>query len=300
MPAIDLRRYLTTLIAGEGVAGTGDLTVSQRGAGANMSVDIASGLAVIQGDSVSGQGLYAVYNDGLYNLTGFTAAHATNPRVDRVVLRVRDAFHGDAANDIGPLILTGTATAGATLVNLTGAPAVANNQLLLANILVPAGAVSITAANIDATVRPLLLPRMNRPAVRAYHSGTQAAGSGVFTTLVFDSERYDRGNLHGTPTSLLVAPVTGIYSAFANLEFPANATGARALRLRVNGVTVIADDLRTSAGATHATRVGLSTEYLLAAGDYVEALAFQDSGVSLNVGGTTPYQSEFGMALVAA
>jgi hypothetical protein len=155
MPALDLRRFLTAGIQSEGVRGPSDLAVSQRGAGANMSVDIAAGYAYVQGDAVTGQGMYFAYNDGAYNLTGFTGADPSLPRIDRVVLRVRDAFHGDAANDVSFQILTGTPSAGATLANLTGAASPGNGQLLLANVLVPASSSSITNANIDTAVRPL-------------------------------------------------------------------------------------------------------------------------------------------------
>jgi len=154
MPALDLRRLITAIVQSEGVRTSTDLQVAQRGAGANMSVDISSGFATIQGDVVAGQGFYFAYNDAVYNLSGFTAANATNPRIDRVVIRVRDAFHGDPANDVSFQILTGTATSGANLSNLTGAAAVGNSQLLLANILVPANATSITTGNI-ANVAPV-------------------------------------------------------------------------------------------------------------------------------------------------
>jgi hypothetical protein len=153
MPALDLRRMIKAAVGGEGVVAAGDLAVAQRGAGANMSVDIAAGEAYVLGESVTNQGLYYVYNDAVYNLTGFTAAHATLPRIDRVAIRVRDAFHGDAANDEAAVILTGTATSGATLANLTGAAAVPANHMLLANVLIPATSTTITTANIDTTVR---------------------------------------------------------------------------------------------------------------------------------------------------
>jgi hypothetical protein len=155
MPALDLRRFLTALSQAEGVRSLTELQVSQRAAGANMSVDISSGYGFVQGDAVTGQGMYLAYNDATYNLTGFTAAHATLPRIDRVAIRVRDAFHGDAANDISFQIVTGTATSGATLANLTGAAAVPSSHLLLANVLVPAAATTITSANI-ANVAALL------------------------------------------------------------------------------------------------------------------------------------------------
>jgi len=136
------------------------MQVSQRAAGANMSVDIAAGHAVIFGDDVAGQGVYSAYNDGVVNLA-IAAAHASLPRVDRVCLRLRDAFHGGAANDFAFVVVAGTPTSGATLSNLSGAAAVPANHLLLANVLVPAAAASILAANIG-DVRPFLSPSNSR------------------------------------------------------------------------------------------------------------------------------------------
>ena len=159
-PALDIRRYLGVGLQ-EGVVGVNDMAVAQRGAGANMSVDIGAGEALIQGDTVTNQGRYYVLNDAVTNVTGFSAANATNPRIDRVTLRVRDQFHGDAANDISFQIVTGTATAGATLTNLNGAAAVPGSQLLLANVLIPANATTITTGNIDTTVRPLIYAQGN-------------------------------------------------------------------------------------------------------------------------------------------
>lgn len=152
MPALDLRRTVG-VGRSEGVVAGGDMAVAQRAAGANLSVDIAAGEAYVQGDAITNQGMYYAYNDAVSNLATFTAAHATLPRIDRVALRVRDAFHGDAANDEAFVVVTGTATSGATLANLTGATAVPANHLLLANVLIPAAATSITTANIDTTVR---------------------------------------------------------------------------------------------------------------------------------------------------
>lgn len=187
MPALDLRRMMACLIASEGVAGQADMKVSQRAAGANMTVDIAAGEAVVQGDQVTNQGFYWALNDAVFNLTGFTAAHASLPRIDRVVLRIRDAFHGDAANDVSFQIKTGTATSGATLANCTGALAPGNNEFLLANVLIPAAATTITDANIDTTgaqnnspaVRPVYVPAGNifpSGAVTEFAGATAPAG----------------------------------------------------------------------------------------------------------------------------
>lgn len=164
MPALDLRRYLMTLVADEGVRLKDDLKVSQRAAGANMSVDVAAGLGLALGDDVAYQGPYLVPNDAVLNLA-IAAADPTNPRVDRVIAEVRDSFHGGAANDCRIRVVTGTPTSGATLVNCTGAGAVPNNAILLGNVLVAAGAASITDAAIDTTGGQNNSPRVRPPIV---------------------------------------------------------------------------------------------------------------------------------------
>lgn len=152
MPALDLRRYLGSLISTEGVRTSSDLAVSQRAAGANMSVDVAAGTAVIQDDHASGGGFYHGVWTATENLV-ITAAHATLPRVDRIVALVKDMHLGDASNAVELAVIDGTPTAGATLSNLNGAAAVPSSALLLANVLVAAADTSITNAEIDTTVR---------------------------------------------------------------------------------------------------------------------------------------------------
>lgn len=104
-----------------GVVNTGDLMVTQRAAGANMSVDVAAGSAWVKGTSSARQGIYNVYNDATVNLA-LVSANPTNPRVDQIILRVYDSSDGGSAQDLGAVeVVTGTATAGATLTNRNGA-----------------------------------------------------------------------------------------------------------------------------------------------------------------------------------
>jgi hypothetical protein len=58
--------------------------------------------------------------------------------------------------------------------------------------------------------------------------------------------------------------------------------GIRGVSLRLNGTTYLAY-MRTSAFATYALEAAISTLKSLAVGDYVELLAFQSSGGSLNI-----------------
>jgi microcystin-dependent protein len=62
-----------------------------------MSVDVAAGDAIVQGDDSSNQGRYAGRVDATYNLTGFTAPAGSNQRYDLVVLKMNDPDDGGSA-----------------------------------------------------------------------------------------------------------------------------------------------------------------------------------------------------------
>jgi hypothetical protein len=66
--ALDARALLDALILTEGVIGLTSLAVTQRGAGANFSVDVATGFACITGDDVALQGKYLVQSTAVTNL----------------------------------------------------------------------------------------------------------------------------------------------------------------------------------------------------------------------------------------
>lgn len=148
--ALELRHALTPDNQ-EGVVGAGDLKVS---AGAGMTVDVAAGIGFVQGDAVADQGLYRIRNDATKNsaafdLGGITPAHATLPRIDQIICRVYDQTHDGLGLRKWRLeVLTGTATSGATLDNRTGATALPNSAFRIADILIPAAAVSVIAGNV--------------------------------------------------------------------------------------------------------------------------------------------------------
>lgn len=119
----------------EGIAGAStDLAMT---ATTGLGVSVAAGRAFVKGDDRSSQGSYYCYIPAAQTATA-TAAHATLPRVDRVVLRVYDADVTGSQTKWAVEIIAGTATAGATLSNLSGAASVPNGALLLYNLLVPA------------------------------------------------------------------------------------------------------------------------------------------------------------------
>lgn len=122
---------------------TGDLAVTQTGT-PGMSVSVAAGWAWVKGTTSATQGMYQTYNDAATTLT-VTTANPTNPRIDRVVLTIRDAAYAGSSNDCILQVIAGTAAASPT------APATPASSLSLATISVAAGATSILNANITDT-----------------------------------------------------------------------------------------------------------------------------------------------------
>jgi hypothetical protein len=126
----------------EGVVGSSALAVTERGAGANMSVDVAAGVAWIKGDdSSASQPCYRVYNDATKNLT-VTAADATNPRIDLVIAEVRDAAFSGVSTDWRLRVVAGTPAGSPS------APATPSNAIVLARLSVPALDTTIGTAQI--------------------------------------------------------------------------------------------------------------------------------------------------------
>lgn len=145
--ALDVRR-LAQAPAQEGV-----LTPSTDylpGAGvAAKTITVAAGEALVQGDSVTNQGRYYHRNSATQTLDLATAPDATNPRIDQVVLEVKDDAHDASGLNVGRLrVISGTPSSGATLTNRTGAAALPSSCMRIADVLVPAG---YNAAFVPAT-----------------------------------------------------------------------------------------------------------------------------------------------------
>jgi microcystin-dependent protein len=109
-----------------------------------MSVQVAAGVAVIQGDNQIFQGKYLAREQAVTTGLAITAAPGSGARRDLVVLQVRDPnATGPAGDDAVLAVVTGVASA--TPVD----PAVPASALVLARVRVAAGTGSITAGLID-------------------------------------------------------------------------------------------------------------------------------------------------------
>jgi hypothetical protein len=92
----------------------------------------------------------------------------------------------------------------------------------------------------------------------------------------------------GGAPSRLTAPVAGWYTISGVAEFAANLTGARSLRILLNGAgSGIARVYFSEVPQVNDVfDLNISTEYYLAVNDFVELQVFQASTGSLNVQGS--------------
>ena len=145
-------------------------------------------------------------------------------------------------------------------------------------------------------------PPGNDISARVFNSADITVSSlkpGEWTSLTFDSERWDTANLHETATNSgrLKALVAGKYYIFANITWESPiGTGLWGLRLQLNGKTVIAEQSLPNTAAPFRISMSVGTLYALAAGDYVEVQVFQNSGNPLLIRTIPATSPEFGMA----
>jgi hypothetical protein len=142
-PAENDRLSTQALYATTGTIGSSSLAVTQNSP-AGMSVIVASGWCGIVGTTQANMGTYVVFNDA-NNVLTVTTANPTNPRIDRVVVTVQDAYYSGAFNDVIFQVIAGT-PAGSPV-----APSTPANSISLATIAVGAGVTSILNANITDT-----------------------------------------------------------------------------------------------------------------------------------------------------
>jgi len=186
------------------------------------------------------------------------------------------------------------ATPGAVTVALGGSTDEVPAQTILGANVAVGDIVDVLAAGN----RPPLILAAGSPAARVYNSANISVANFSHQYLTFNSERFDNDSIHSTSsnTDRLTAPSAGVYLIQAHVRFASNATGTRALRLQVNGSTLIALRSQAAVAAGYGqTELEISTTYKLAANDYVRVSAFQDSGGALNVEAGGNFSPEFAM-----
>jgi hypothetical protein len=128
---------------------------------------------------------------------------------------------------------------------------------------------------------------MTPPRCTLRSSVTQVIAASTITALLFDTEDDDNAGLHSTVsnTSRITFPIAGIWLYGAMLSLPSGiSTGSRFIgQIRLNGATVMANEEQSQPQA--GTFIGLNPVRgrLHAAGDYIEAIVYQDSSGSVTL-----------------
>lgn len=142
---LDIRSVVDAIYAVEGVVGTGALLVAQRAAGANFSVDVAAGFAVVTGDDTSTQGKYLCQSTAVENVV-IPSPPVSGSRIHRVIARVKDKTHNGTWSTyewtLECLEDTGS-----------GTPALPASAISLALVTVASTDTSVLDAKIDGSVR---------------------------------------------------------------------------------------------------------------------------------------------------
>jgi len=135
--------------------------------------------------------------------------------------------------------------------------------------------------------------------VRAIRTSNQSVANATDTAIQLNAaDDFDTNSLHdiSTNNTRLTASVAGYYHVIGEIKFATSTAGTqRYAKIRYNGSTVKAQSVDAQAPATGVTPViQVSTLVDLSASDYVELMAYQDSGGALNV-----TDAKFMMFLVA-
>lgn len=142
-----------------------------------------------------------------------------------------------------------------------------------------------------------------------FNNASGSAGVGGYTTINWDSERYDQQGLHDTVTNnwKVTVPVDGKYVAIANVQLAAAAGGTdRRCRILKNataadgtGATEIAEGSAEPNGSK-AVRIFIAVEVDMLAGDVLSVQCWQDSGGTIALTKTAASSPEFSVRRVGA
>ncbi len=198
-----------------------------------------------------------------------------------------------AGKTLTDLVATSIATAKGDLLAATGSDAVSR-------LAVGGDGRVLTADSGQSTGLAWAAARANVGA-RVYNSADISCSSGVWTTLTFDSEKWDTDNIHSTisNTGRLTCNSAGLYVVTLGLltEFGAAWSVASRIRYTPSGGSAVTIAAHFKKSDTHYW--DMATVYRLAIGDYLTVEFYQNSGVSRAARRGGDYSVEFGIHLLA-
>jgi hypothetical protein len=132
-------------------------------------------------------------------------------------------------------------------------------------------------------------PPVVTPVVLCSNNADQSLVSGAETPLTVGGAIFGQGGFSVSGGTKLTFPEDGYYLIGASVEFSGNNTGIRRLALRVAGtgnppMAIVQQDASAAGAPWYGlTLLSVSGIQFRAAGSYVEAFAYQNSGATLSV-----------------
>lgn len=126
------------------------------------------------------------------------------------------------------------------------------------------------------------------------HNANQSIGTGPWTALAMNTDVYDPLALHDVVTnnSRITFNFTGRVECHLHFVYDSNSTGVRSCSIRKNGTSFRGVVPRNATSGDNTGAQALC-ELDVVPGDYVEPMALQNSGVSLNVLSAADYSPHF-------
>ncbi len=153
-----------------------------------------------------------------------------------------------------------------------------------ARIGVGANGTVLTADSTEATGLKWATVGSSFVGCRAFSAVNQSISNGVETAIAFASETFDTDSFHSTVTNntriTIPAGKGGYYQITGLLSYNSSTVGQRDFYIRLNGTTVLANACTSDVGNTVIGQNVVDVRNL-AATDYIELMAYQDSGGAL-------------------
>lgn len=237
----------------------------------NSAVDVQVGGTAL-GDLVVEDSDFQVEGTAETRLLGTSEMYFANPNYDTETLISGKALSNEVQTSDYQLQYQEAQITALNVLDLQG-----DGQLVVADLPVP------TTTKV--------------PACRAYKSALQTLTTATATAINFDSTRFDNDGIHDNVTNntRLTCKTSGIYLIVGNISYAPNGTGLRQTTIQLNGGTPIGVQMDNLGTAFGATQMCVTAIYRLFTTDYVELIAYQESGGNLDVQASAPRSPELSM-----
>lgn len=144
----------------------------------------------------------------------------------------------------------------------------------------------LTAAKMNTDVRDGLNFLLSPPRALLHKSTNQSVTSNTFASITWNSEQYDNDAAHSDATnpSRYTAQTAGWFEFHALIQYEGtSSTGDRQAMFLKNGAGNPIGMLVTRTNNSNSATCLIMAWSLMSVGDYIEAQAWQNSGVAINV-----------------